>query len=124
MLEGKIQKQIIAFLKRKKVYHFRFQAQSNINGVPDIICVYKGLFIGLELKQKNGRATDLQKRKLDAINDAGGIGLIIYNKWEVELLFNMLDEYENDLFGEMTVLTFRNRYNDRREYERNKAFKE
>lgn len=70
----------------------RFQAQSNINGIPDIICCYKGLFIGLELKQENGRATELQKRKLDAINNAGGIGLIVKSVKEVEQLFDQIDK--------------------------------
>ena len=87
MLESKIQKEILAYLRRNKIFHIRFQAQSNINGVPDIICCYKGLFIGLELKQENGRATELQKKKLEAINNAGGIGRIIRSVEEVEELF-------------------------------------
>jgi len=87
MLESKIQKEILAYLRKNRVFHIRFQAQSNINGVPDIICCYKGLFIGLELKQENGRATELQKKKLEAINNAGGIGRIIRSVEEVEELF-------------------------------------
>lgn len=87
MLESKLQKEILAYLRKNRVFHIRFQAQSNINGVPDIICCYKGLFIGLELKQENGRATELQKKKLEAINNAGGIGRIIRSVEEVEKLF-------------------------------------
>lgn len=87
MLESKIQKDILAYLRKNKIFHIRFQAQSNINGIPDIICCYNGLFIGLELKQEKGRATELQKRKLDAINNAGGIGRIIKSIEEVEELF-------------------------------------
>lgn len=93
MLESKIQKEILAYLKANKIFHLRFQAQSNINGVPDIICCYKGLFIGLELKQENGRATDLQKRKLEAINNAGGIGVVVHSVEEVDKLFK---EMNND----------------------------
>ena len=93
MLESKIQKEILTYLRKNKIFHLRFQAQSNINGIPDIICCYKGLFIGLELKQENGRATDLQKRKLEAINNAGGIGLIIKNLEEVKKLFGLIDKY-------------------------------
>lgn len=92
MLEGKIQKDIIAYLKRKKVFHFRFQAQSNLNGVPDVICVYKGLFLGLELKrEKGGKASGLQEKKLEAINNAGGIGLVVRSVEEVETLLNLID---------------------------------
>lgn len=87
MLESSIQKQIIAYLKKNKIFFIRFQAQTNINGIPDIICCYKGLFIGLELKQEKGRATELQKKKLDAINNAGGIGVIVRSVEEVDRLF-------------------------------------
>jgi len=92
MLEGKVQDQIIAYLKRKRIYHFRFQAQSNLNGLPDIICLYKGFFLGLELKRENGGTpTDLQLRKIKAINDNGGIGVIVRSVDEVEEIINNID---------------------------------
>ena len=43
------------------------------SGIPDIICCYKGRFLGLEAKLPGGRLTELQKRALDKINAAGGI---------------------------------------------------
>ena len=43
------------------------------SGIPDIICCYKGRFIGMECKLPGGRLTELQKRALDKINRAGGI---------------------------------------------------
>ena len=43
------------------------------NGVPDIICCYRGRFLGLEVKRPGGKLTELQKRTLDRINTAGGI---------------------------------------------------
>ena len=43
------------------------------SGVPDIICCYKGRFLGLEAKLPGGRLTALQKRALEKINRAGGI---------------------------------------------------
>ena len=97
MLESKIQKDILAFLKRNRVYHFRFQAQSNLNGLPDIICLYKGFFLGLELKRENGGApTQLQLRKIKAINDNGGIGVIVRSVDEVETLLKEIDEGKYD----------------------------
>ena len=91
MLESKIQKEILTYLRKNEIFHLRFQAQSNINGIPDIICCYKGLFIGLELKQEKGKATELQKKKLEAINNAGGIGRIIKSLEEVKALFKEID---------------------------------
>ena len=43
------------------------------SGVPDIICCYKGRFLGLEAKLPTGRLTELQKRAIRKINQAGGI---------------------------------------------------
>ena len=92
MLESKVQKDIISYLRHKRVYHFRFQAQSNLNGLPDIICLYKGFFLGLELKRENGGApTQLQLKKIKAINDNGGIGVIVRSVEEVEEILNNID---------------------------------
>lgn len=99
MLEGKVQEQIISYLRRKRVYFFRFQAQSNLNGLPDIICLYKGFFLGLELKrEKGGIPTELQLRKIKAINDNGGIGCIVRSVEEVEEILNNIDRgvYEKE----------------------------
>ena len=96
MLESKIQKDILAFLRRNRVYHFRFQAQSNLNGLPDIICLYKGFFLGLELKKENGKPTELQLKKINSINENGGIGRIIRSVEEVEDLLREIDEGKYD----------------------------
>lgn len=96
MLESKIQKDILSYLRRNRVLHFRFQAQSNLNGLPDIICLYNGFFLGLELKQENGKPTLLQEKKIKAINDNGGIGAIIKSVEEVDELLSAINrgEYE------------------------------
>lgn len=91
MLESKIQKDIRAYLTKKRVYHWRFQAQTNLNGIPDILCLYKGFLIGLELKQENGVATGLQLRKIQNINDNGGIGILARSVSDVEKLINDID---------------------------------
>ena len=44
------------------------------SGIPDIICCYKGRFLGLEAKLSGGKLTALQRRALEKINAAGGIG--------------------------------------------------
>ena len=44
------------------------------SGIPDIICCYKGRFLGLEAKLPGSKLTALQRRALEKINAAGGIG--------------------------------------------------
>lgn len=96
-IESKVQEEIISYLKKNRVYHFRFQAQSNLNGLPDIICLYKGFFIGLELKrEKGGKPSGLQLRKIKTINDNGGVGIIVRSVFEVELLLDVIDDYYTD----------------------------
>lgn len=43
------------------------------SGIPDIICCYKGQFIGMECKLPGCRLTELQKRVIAKINRAEGI---------------------------------------------------
>ena len=85
-LENKIQKEVMDYLKKNRIYHFRFQAQVNLNGIPDIIALYKGYMLGIELKKEDGKPTDLQSKKLQAINENGGIGVIIRSVSELDNL--------------------------------------
>ena len=118
MLEGQVQKDVLKYLKDHRIYHFRFQAQVNLNGLPDILALYKGIFLGLELKRpKGGRATGLQERKIETITENGGVGLIIKSVKELDLLIKMIDTYENDLKGEMSTQVLLDKFKYRWENE-------
>ena len=60
-------------------------------GIPDIICCYKGRFLGLEVKQPTGRLTELQKRAIEKINTAGGIALRVESVSDVKNIILTLD---------------------------------
>ena len=48
------------------------------SGVPDLLICYKGRFIGMEVKAKDGRFKDeLQPINIREINDAGGIAGVL-----------------------------------------------
>lgn len=49
-------------------------------GMPDMHIVVKGISIEVELKAPNGRVSALQKQKLNQIDDAKCIGLVLYPK--------------------------------------------
>lgn len=52
-------------------------------GVPDVIACINGRFIALELKVEQGRASPLQSRNIEKINEAGGYARVVYPKdWE------------------------------------------
>lgn len=105
-LESKLEKEVGKYMKEHRVWQLaRFQAQSSQNGLPDRIYLYKGILLGLELKTDKGNPTELQLKKLEAINNNGGIGLIIRNVDEVEKVLKFIDSNDNyiikwsDLYG-------------------------
>ena len=61
------------------------------NGIPDIICCYKGRFLGLEAKVPGGRLTSLQNRSLDKINAAGGIARRVESVDDVKAIIAQAD---------------------------------
>lgn len=85
MKESKYQKLVLDYLKSRGAWCFTSHGGSHyqVAGLPDIIGVYKGVFLGFELKTGNYKATELQKSKLNAIQEAGGVGLVLTDDFEV-----------------------------------------
>ena len=61
------------------------------SGVPDIICCYKGRFLGLEVKLPSGKLTELQKRAIEKINRAGGIACRVESVDDVKEVIARVD---------------------------------
>ena len=61
------------------------------SGIPDIICCYKGRFLGLEVKLPNGKLTELQKRAIEKINRAGGIACRVESVEEVKAVIDRIE---------------------------------
>ena len=66
------------------------------NGVPDIICCYKGRFLGLECKLPGGRLTKLQKRTIEKINRAGGIACRVESVEDAKRVIERVDLERSD----------------------------
>ena len=66
------------------------------NGLPDIICCYKGRFLGLECKLPGGRLTELQKRAIEKINSAGGIACRVESVEDVKRVIERVDLERRD----------------------------
>ena len=79
--EGAVKDRIKKILKEFEVYNFSpIGGMYSKIGVPDIICCYKGKFIGIECKAGNNKPTALQERELKLIQEAGGYSLVINEK--------------------------------------------
>ena len=66
------------------------------NGVPDIICCYKGRFLGLECKLPGGRLTKIQKRTIEKINRAGGFACRVESVEDVKRVIERVDLERSD----------------------------
>lgn len=98
--ESKLEEQVEKFMNDKGIWQLaRYQAQSNQNGLPDRLYLYKGFLLGLELKADGGKPTKLQLKKLKAVNDNGGIGLIVKDVEIVKYLIGTIDYHTDGDFN-------------------------
>lgn len=90
--ERKVKNKVVALLKAHSVYYF-FPATYGLgrSGVPDVVCCVRGRFLGIECKAGANKPTPLQLRELAAIQEAGGISLVI-NENNIDVLEALLNE--------------------------------
>lgn len=62
------------------------------SGIPDIICCYKGRFVGMECKLPEGQLTELQKRAIRKINLAGGIARRVESVADAMAIIQQIDD--------------------------------
>lgn len=102
MKETQIQSQILKLLeKSNEIYCFRAGSgciqtayggyfKTGKKGLPDIICLYRGLFIGLEVKTDIGRQSKEQKEAEEIIKKLGGFYFVVKSTKDVIKIFNDL----------------------------------
>jgi Holliday junction resolvase len=76
--EGRVKRKAVAELQKLGMYIF-FPATGGFgrSGIPDIVCCYKGKFIGIECKAHGNKPTALQQSNLEEIVNNGGIAIVI-----------------------------------------------
>lgn len=105
--EGQLTSQIKNLLKSKGAYCEKiFGGGYQASGIPDILCCYRGYFLAIEVKSPTGkgRASDIQKLKIKAIRDAGGVAFITDNIEDVERILKFIDD------GNLELLSYNDRY--------------
>jgi hypothetical protein len=60
-------------------------------GIPDLLCCYKGHFIGLEVKDEFGKPSRIQLAVLRRIERADGTAQVVRSVQEVERILAKLD---------------------------------
>jgi len=84
--EKDTQQTIIEYLKIKKIFHYRNNSGAMMGeyngkrrivrfgalGSPDIVCIVKGRYVGIEVKGTDGRQRDSQIEFQEQLEKAGG----------------------------------------------------
>lgn len=95
--EGKVKRKVVEVLKAHGVWYF-FPANNGfgVAGIPDIIAVVKGQFLGIEVKaDKSKKPTALQMQCGAKIQAAGGWWMVVYDKDTVDHLDLIIKEKLN-----------------------------
>jgi len=80
MRESNLTRAILKKLKGRGGFWFQVHGHpGQLRGLPDILGVYQGRFIGLEVKtpRRKNKATELQKYVLEQIQKSGGIAGVV-----------------------------------------------
>ena len=89
--ETKLQKKVQDYIESIGGYCFKVHGSAYMKaGIPDVICCYKGYFIGIECKVDNNTMTSLQEEHRDMIVRAGGIHILAYKLEHVKLVIERI----------------------------------
>jgi Holliday junction resolvase len=80
--EKNFENKVKAFLKEQGCWFIKYWAGGEFTkaGVPDLLICCNGHFLGVELKAPKGKPSELQLWNISKINQAGGIGMVLYPK--------------------------------------------
>ena len=78
--EGMLTKSIRDLLHTLHVFHFKqFQGLGSYLGVSDILGIYQGKMLAIEVKAPHGKPTPAQTEFLKQVQDEGGIAILAYS---------------------------------------------
>jgi Holliday junction resolvase len=93
--ERAITDSIRRLLTRRGAWHFKTHGTGMGRvGIPDIIAVYKGRPLALEVKQPGRRPTAIQNHELQSARRAGAIAAVVYDTDEVRRILDAIDNPE------------------------------
>jgi Holliday junction resolvase len=80
--EKQFENKIKKFLKDEGCWFLKYWAGASYTkaGIPDLLVCCNGYFLGVELKAPNGKPSELQIWNIEKIQEAGGIGMVLYPK--------------------------------------------
>jgi hypothetical protein len=91
--EGKVKRKVTELLKKHSVWYF-FPANNGFGkaGIPDIIAIVDGRFVGVEVKaSKSSKPTALQIKCGEEIQKAGGTWMVVFDDVTLQVLQNVIE---------------------------------
>ena len=78
--EKDLENKVKDFLKDNGCWYIKYWGGGGFtkSGIPDLLICCNGRFIAAEVKSSTGSPTDLQRKKIREIRDAGGIAFVLY----------------------------------------------
>ena len=92
--EGKVKRKVVELLKAKKIWYF-FPANNGMGkaGIPDIIAIVKGQFVGIEVKaDRTKKPTALQVKCGEEIQRAQGWWFLVCDAESIRSLEQAIEE--------------------------------
>jgi hypothetical protein len=119
--EGKLVAKVKDLIRKRGGRVFKIQGDDSSFqevGIPDLLCCYRGRFVGLEAKIPGNHPSAKQAAILDEIADAGGYAAVVTTVGEVSRLLATIDrevehgassraDWPRRYNGTRTVSTFR-----------------
>ena len=95
--EAQIQALILKFLRTLGPACWVIKAAvCNERGVPDILCCYRGRFVGFEVKTAKGRISGPQRVQNERIRRACGRAVVVRSVADVRVVLEHIDREDND----------------------------
>ena len=103
MLESKVQKKVLDWLKQKEGVEAVKTIATNKRGVLDILVAYKGLLIEIELKAPNKckNLSTLQKRRIAKLTEINTLAFSACSLERVIKAFEAIDKYYSFAFAQI-----------------------
>jgi Holliday junction resolvase len=97
--EKKVKDKVVKILKKHGIYYF-FPATHGFgrSGVPDVVCCFNSLFMGIECKAGTNKPTALQEKEMADIRSAGGVTFVI-NETNLTMLESWITDENFDFDG-------------------------
>lgn len=77
--EKRFEQKIRKYLDSLGAWSVKYHGNAmSANGTPDLLVCLNGVFMAIEVKATHGRPSELQKYKINQINDAGGVAMVLW----------------------------------------------